>query len=140
MPTSQDAFRVLAITTNNSFSELVGAALKGNRDYFFIARQLKAPELMEGIENLQPHCVVLDFSSAPTSPLELVEGVSWQFPDTAVVAALPADQVAQANRAVLAGARAFISQPLDRQELLETLARVRLIHQRTQAARATPSA
>ena len=135
MPTSQDAFRVLAITTNSSFSDLVGSAIKGNTEYLFISRQLKANELMEGIESLQPHCIVLDFAAAPTQPLELLEGVAWQFPEITMVAALPKSELGEANRAVLAGARAFITQPLQHEELLETLGRIRHVHERMQATK-----
>jgi len=135
MPSPQDAFRVLAITSNDSLLELIKSALGQDPAYFFIDQRLKANELMESIENLQPNCVLLDFVGAPTDPLELIDSLSWQFPYTAVVVALPKDQMAEANRVILAGARAFIAQPLDPKELLDAVGRIREVYQRGQHSR-----
>ena len=137
MPSSQDAFRVLAITSNDSLLELIKSALSQDQAYLFVDRRLKATELMEGIENIVPHCIVLDFIGAPTKPLELIDSLSWQFPDSAIVVVLPKEQMADANRVILAGARAFIAQPLDPQELLATLGRIREVFQRSQESKAT---
>jgi len=136
MTSSQEAFRVLPITSNQSLSDLMKTVLNQDPGYLFIDRHLKATELMEGIENLQPHCIVLDLVGAPTKPLELIDSLSWQFPDTAIVVALPKEQMAEANRVILAGARAFIAQPLDQQELLDTLGRMRELHLRSQRTKA----
>jgi len=136
MTSSQEAFRVLPITSNLSLSELMKTVLNQDPGYLFIDRHLKTTELMEGIENLQPHCIVLDLVGTPTKPLELIDSLSWQFPDTAIVVALPKEQMAEANRVILAGARAFIAQPLDQQELLDTLGRMRELHLRSQRTKA----
>jgi pilus assembly protein CpaE len=135
MPSSQDAFRVLPITSNDALFEQIRSALGQDSAYFFIDRRLKTDDLMESIENLQPQCIVLDFAGAPTKPLELIDGLAWQFPETAIAVALPEEQMAEANRVILAGARAFITQPLDQQELLDTLGRIREVHQRSQRAK-----
>jgi pilus assembly protein CpaE len=139
MTGSQEAFRVLPITSNDSLSALIKAALSQDPGYLYIDRHLKAAELMESIESLQPHCIVLDFAGAPAKPLELIDSLAWQFPDTAIVVALPKDQLAEANRVILAGARAFITQPADQQELLDTVGRMREVHQRSQRSKAAAS-
>jgi pilus assembly protein CpaE len=136
MTGSQEAFRVLPITSNDSLSALLKTALGQDPGYLFIDRHLKATELMEGIENIQPHCILLDFIGAPAKPLELIDSLAWQFPETAIVVALPKDQIGDANRVILAGARAFLSQPLDQQELLDTLGRMREVHQRSERSKA----
>ncbi|MFH1186184.1 MAG: AAA family ATPase [Chloroflexota bacterium] len=137
MPSPQDAFRVLAITSNDSLLEQIKSALSQDQAYFFIDRRLKANELMESIESLQPNCVLLDFAGAPSKPLEMIDSLSWQFPDTAVVVALPQEQMAEANRVILAGARAFIAQPLDPKELLDAVGRIREVYERGQHSRAS---
>ena len=53
---------------------------------------------------------------------------------------LPKEQVAEANRVILAGARAFVSQPLNQQELLDTLGRIREVFQRSQRSKAAAAA
>jgi len=136
MPSSQDAFRVLAITSNDSMLELIRTALNEDQSYLFIDRRLKANELMESLENLEPNCVVLDYLGAPTTPLELIDSLSWQFPDMAIVVVLPTDQMVEANRVILAGARAFIAQPIDKQELMDVLGRIKDVHQRSQRSKA----
>jgi pilus assembly protein CpaE len=136
MPSSQDAFRVLAITSNESVLALIRSALSQDPSYMFIDRQLKGDELMESLENLQPNCVILDYAGAPSAPLELIDSLAWQFPDTAVVVVLPKDEIGQANRVILAGARAFLAQPIEERELLDVLGRIKDVHQRTQRSKA----
>lgn len=132
MPSPQDAFRVLAITTSDALFTSVKSALGKDENYLFIDRRLKPNDLMEALESLQPHCLVLDFVNSPTKPLELVDSLAWQFPQMAIVAALPKEQIPEANKVILAGARAFIAQPLVDQELLETIGRIREMHLRSQ--------
>jgi DNA-binding NtrC family response regulator len=140
MPSSQDAFPVLAITSNDSLWELIKSTLSRDQAYLFIDQRLKADELMESIESLRPQCIILDFLGAPTKPLELIDSLAWQFPDTAIIVVLPKEQVAEANRVILAGARAFVAQPLNQQELLDTLGRIREVFQRSQRSRAAAAA
>ena len=136
MPTSDDAYRVLTISSSEPLRAVIRTALSEDPAYLLIDRRLKAGELMESIENLQPHCIVLDYAGTPTKPLELIDNLAWQFPDTAIVVALPSDQMAEASRVTLAGARAFLAQPLEQQELLDALARMKELHQRGQRAKA----
>ena len=136
MTNSPEAFRLLALTSNDALFELLKSTFHENPEYLFIDRRLKATELMESIENLQPNCIVLDYVGSPTKPLELIDGLAWQFPETALVVAIPQEQMAEANRVILAGARAFLTQPLEKQDLLETVGRMREVYQRTLRSRA----
>ncbi len=140
MPSPQDAFRVLAITTNDGLFSSVKSTLAKDSTYLFIDRRPKPNDLMEVLENLQPNCVVLDFLNAPAKPLDLVDKLAWQFPQMAIVAALPHDQMPEANKVILAGARAFIAQPLAEQEFLETIGRIREVHLRSQGMKAAEGA
>lgn len=132
MPSPQNAFRVLAITSSESVFGSVKAALATDPAYLFIDRRLKAGDVMESIETIQPDCLVLDFQNSLTKPLELVESLSWQFPHMAIVAALGPEQMSDVNKVILAGARAFVGLPLGQQELLETLGHLKDVQQRSQ--------
>ena len=136
MTDTLDAYRVLPITSSEHLSGVIREALAQDPGYLLIDRRLDADQLMESIETLQPNCVVLDFVGAPANPLELIESLSWQFPEMAIVVVLPEDQLGEANRVVLAGARAFLGQPLAPQELLDTLAHMRAAYLRTQRSKA----
>lgn len=132
MPTNpQDPIRVLAISSNELMLDLIKTALERDTRYFFIDQQKLDDELMEGIEKLQPNCILLDYLSSIANPLELIDSISLQFPEIIIVAILPEDKTIEANHVVLAGAHAFIVQPFNQKELLDTLGRVKELHQRS---------
>lgn len=140
MTNPPEAFRLLALTANDSLFDLLKSTFREDPEYLFIDRRLKANELMESIENLQPNCIVLDYVGSPTKPLELIDSLAWQFPDTAIVVAIPQEQKTEANRVILAGARAFLTQPLEKQDVLETVGRMREVYLRTLRSKAAASA
>jgi len=135
MPNSQEPIRVLTISSNELMLDLIKTALLRDPSYSFIDRQELDQDLMEGIENTKPDCILLDFLSPAANPLDLVDSLSLQFPEMMVVVILPEDKVGEANRVILAGARAFIVQPFNQKELLATLGRIKELYQRSQQMR-----
>ena len=135
MPNPPELFRVMPITSNAAMLEQIRTALNDQPDYLLIDRQAGDDELMEALENARPNCVLLDFLGPPANPLGMIDSLSLQFPDMTVVVLLPANKLAEANRLILAGARAFISQPFSDKELLDTLGRTRELHQRSQRSK-----
>jgi pilus assembly protein CpaE len=137
MSASQYPFRVLPISSDKMMLDLIKTTLNSDPSYFFIDNQNFDDDLMECIEKLEPSCILLDYSNSTVAhPLDLIDSISLQFPEIIIVAVLPRDKVAEANRVVLAGARAFLVQPFDQKELLDTLGRTKEFYQRGHKAKA----
>jgi pilus assembly protein CpaE len=135
MPNSKDLMRILSITSNELMLELIKTALEREEGYFFIESQETGNEVLENIEKLRPNCILLDYLSSLADPLELIDSISMEFPDIMVIVILPEDKTDKANQVILAGARAFIIQPFNQKQLLETLGRMKELYQRTQQAK-----
>lgn len=86
---------------------------------------------MDGIYSLQPDYILLDFDYEGTDALSLIDSVTMQFPEIVVVVLLPQNKIDQSNNVILAGARAFLMQPLSQAQLLSTLQRVKELVART---------
>ena len=139
MPNPQDPIRVLAISSNESMQGSIKAALDKEKSYFFIEFEKLGENLIESIEQLQPNCILLDYLYQNGSSLDLIDSLSLQFPEVIVVVILPQDKIADANRAILAGARAFMVQPFNQKDLLDTLRRIKELYQRSQLGKGSDS-
>ena len=125
MPNPQDPIRVLAISSNESMQGSIKIALDNEKNYFFIEFEKLGENLIEGIEQLQPNCILLDYLYQNGNSLDLIDSLSLQLPEVIVVVILPQDKIAEANRVILAGARAFMIQPFNQKDLLDTLKRIK---------------
>lgn len=140
MTNAQDQIRVLAISSNELMLELIKTSLDKERNYFFIDYQKLGGDLMEGIEQSQPNCILLDYLYQAGNPLDLIDSISLKFPDMILVIILPQDKITEANRAILAGARAFMVQPFEQKDLLDTLRRIKELYQRSHQGKTDASA
>jgi pilus assembly protein CpaE len=132
MSNTQDPLRVLSITSNEHLGRLIRTTLETEVNYFLIGPQEFNNDLMEDIEEKQPTCILLDYLSPADNLINLVDNISLQFPEVMVVVILPEDKASEVNNVILAGARAFMVQPFTQKELLDTMARVRELYQRSQ--------
>ncbi len=137
MPNSQDPIRVLTISSNELMLELIKTALEREASYLYITHQEMGDDLMEDIDKLKPNCILLDYLSTVAKPIDLIDSISIQFPEITIVTILPEDRIAEANRVILAGARAFIVQPFNQNELLGTLGHIKDLYQRSRQAKVT---
>ena len=140
MTNIQDQIRVLAISSNELMLELIKTSLDKENNYYFIEYQKLGGNLMEGIEQTQPNCILLDYLYQGGNPLDLIDRISLQFPEVIIVIILPQDKITEANRAILAGARAFMVQPFDQKDLLDTLKRIKELYKRSHQGKVDPSA
>ena len=111
MSTTQDPIRTLPITSNELMLDIIKSVLENEPNYFLLDRQELNDALMENIENLRPDCILLDYLSQSANLFNLIDNISLQFPEVMTVVILPEDKISDANRVILAGARAFIIQP-----------------------------
>lgn len=139
MTNAQDPIRVLAISSNESMVELIKTSLDKEKSYFFIQYQKLGNSLVEDIQQFQPNCILLDHLYQAGNSLDLIDSISLQFPEIMVVIILPQDKIAEANRAILAGARAFMVQPFEQKDLLDTLRRIKELYNRNHQGKADTS-
>ena len=85
---------------------------------------------------LNPHLILIENEINGESTIDVVEDLSAQFPDVPIIVILPTEDTADAQRATLAGARAFIIQPFTQINLLATIRRVWMLELNRQKAAA----
>lgn len=136
MANAQNTIRVLTVTANELMLELIKTALDRDDSYFFL-EGIAGPEesIIDGIERLEPDYILLDYLTPGVHPVDIIDSVSLQFPGVVIIVILPEDQVADANRVIMAGARAFIVQPFNQNQLLTVLGRLKELQQRSQQAK-----
>jgi pilus assembly protein CpaE len=88
------------------------------------------------IRDAKPDIILVDAEMDGQSTMELIDDITLQFPETAIVAILPNDNPLNAQKAMLAGARAFIVQPFTGVALLSSLRRVRDLENRRRYSQA----
>jgi pilus assembly protein CpaE len=137
MPNPQNPIRMLAITANELMLELIKTAIERDETYFYLEDEIQQQDdqIIESIEKLAPDYILLDYMMPGVHPVDIIDSVSLQFPGTVIIVILPEDQVSEANRVILAGARAFIVQPFNQNQLLSVLGRVRELQLRNQETR-----
>lgn len=132
MPNTKDLVRVYSISSDEKLLDSIKAILDKEDGYFSIETKELNDDLMENIDKLKPTCILLDYLTPVANPLDLIDSLSLQFPEIMTVVMLPEEKIADANNIILAGARAFITQPFDGKKLLATLGRIRELYHRNQ--------
>jgi pilus assembly protein CpaE len=131
LPKMLDPFKVLTISSNKDMLKLIKKSLKTEEKYQFIDPSEIGDDLIESIEVLKPELLLLDYSYEQVNSLDLVESLSMQFPSIVVIIILRQESISEANRAIMLGARAFIVEPFDHDQLLDTLNKISDTYQRT---------
>lgn len=130
MSNSQAPLRILTISANELILELIQTALERDEHYFGLDGVAHQDDLLETIARSAPDFVLLDFLAPNLQLVEMLDKISLQFPEVVTIVILPEDQVAEAHRVLMAGARAFIIQPFNQNQFLTVLERLAELHQR----------
>jgi pilus assembly protein CpaE len=137
MPNANHTSRVLVISELRETHEQVQSAVKLEDDFEFI-KYNKTPEKISGaVEQNQPDILLVDSGPYRDTILEQIDEVTINFPAVAVIVLLAEGETAIANRVMLAGARAFLTYPINSNELLDSLKRVRELQARVVSAMAS---
>ena len=131
MPKNSDPFKVFAISSNQDMLILIKKSLKSEEKYQFIDPGEIGDDLIESIEMLKPDLVLLDYSYEQVNSLDLIESLTIQFPSIVVIIILKQETISEANRAIMLGARAFLVEPFNHDQLLDTLNKISDTYQRT---------
>lgn len=125
MESSPQTLRILPLTNNELMLESIESAIDQHENYTILQPPQTEENIMDGIYNLQPDYILLDYNYDEADPLSLIDSITIQFPEMIVIAILPSERINESNNVILAGARAFMIQPFTQMDLLNTLNRVK---------------
>lgn len=118
------ALRILLVSAREGAREEMEAILDGwsreTRLYWVSQSNLAVARA----QDVMPHVVLVDSDQDHADPVHLIRQLTTRVPGSALIALVELDAMARASQAVLAGARAFVVKPLQRDELLATLRQV----------------
>lgn len=137
MANLQGLIRVLAVSSNEPTLEIIKTTLEKEKSFTFLEYKQPGVNLMEDMDALQPNCILLDYLIQSGNPLDLIDNIAQKFPEMIMVVILPQDKISEANRVILAGARAFMVQPFNQNDLLETLRHIKELYKRTQQGKSS---
>ncbi len=119
-----ETVRILLVSTEEALRDAVGDALTGragdHRLYW-----VSQPELASGrAADLLPHIILVDDALGGAAPSTLIGQLGARVPGATILALVDPDALGQAREAVLAGARAFVTKPVQPDEFMTTLRQV----------------
>jgi pilus assembly protein CpaE len=119
-----ETLRVLLVSTSEEARDEVGAALAGragDHRLYWVSQPDLAPVRAS---DLLPHVVLVDDSLDKANVVMLIGQLLARVPQAAILALVASEDMLTARQAVLAGARAFITKPVQPEELLAALRQV----------------
>lgn len=117
--------RVLYIGDPGPTQEQIATALASQPDFQLINTMSNLDKMIKQIHAVEPDLVLISHQVASKDTLDVIDDIVMQFPDVPLVAILPDSDSLRAQQVMLAGARAFITEPFTQVNLLSTLRRVR---------------
>ena len=116
--------RILLVSTQESTFEEVSEILAehlGNHQLYWVSQ----PELvLVRAADIIPHVVLIDEELLGMDIERLITQLLASVPETEILAIVGWDSMATASKAVLAGARAFVTKPISREDLIISIRRV----------------
>jgi pilus assembly protein CpaE len=131
--------RVVAIGEPSPTQDQIINALGSSAqvDFELVDVIVPSENLVRDIRAADPKLIIIDYQTGEQSILDIIDDLSVQIPEIAIVAIIPGNDPLVAQQVTLAGARAFLVHPFTQINLLSTLRRVREIelrHARLQPA------
>jgi pilus assembly protein CpaE len=119
-----ETLRLLLVSAHeemrNTVSEALARRAGDHRLYWVSQADLAASRA----EDVLPHIVLVDDEPGGANPVTLIGQLAGRLPRAAILAMVEGNDLDMARRAMLAGARAFVTKPLDGEELLGALRQV----------------
>lgn len=140
MPETGNQTRVMVIAEAGLTQQQITTALTSQPDFQLVEVLGTLEKSLQHVRAAQPELCVIDHHINQQPTLDAMDELASQFPEVAFVALLPAGELLLAQQVMLAGARAFLSQPFTQVNLLSTLRRVRDLEARRRISQAvTPT-
>ena len=131
MANSIKVSRILTITNNDLIRDSVREIMQAVEGFEVVQTDAADDEIMEGVYNLRPEYILLDYEFDAVDQETLIDSITTQFPESVVISILSQSNVMHANSVILAGARAILMEPFTNDDLIGTLRRVQELVIRT---------
>ncbi len=121
---SGQTLRLLLISAREASRDEVGEALNrwpGDQRLYWVAQSELA---LSRAQDLVPQVILVDSELDGANAISLIKTLAPRLPAAAIIALVEWDAIARASQAVLAGARAFVTKPLQAEELVAALRQV----------------
>ena len=117
---------VVLITQNSLLVNEVQQALANEPGFGLLKNISQLDALAESIQPSPPSIILIDYQFADEDAiLKIIDSLASRYLSAAIVPILPEAQIHHSNRVILAGARAFLTHPFQKENLVATLQRVR---------------
>jgi pilus assembly protein CpaE len=132
MTAANNPTRVVAIGEPSPTQDQIVNALgtSAQADFQLVDVIVPSENLVRDIRSAEPKLIIVDYQTGEQSILDIIDDLSLQIPEIAIVAIIPGNDPLVAQQVTLAGARAFLVHPFTQVNLLSTLRRVREIEMR----------
>jgi pilus assembly protein CpaE len=117
--------RVMYIGNPGADLDQISVALDPQSDFDLVKTLANLDKLVKEIHSAEPDLIMVGHEMGGQGTLDVIDDIVLQFPETPLVAILPDNDPTRAQQVMLAGARAFITEPFTQVNLLSTLRRVR---------------
>lgn len=132
--------RVLFIGDPGPVQQQISTALGANTDFLLVDVLGPSERLFREIHAAEPDIILVDHILGGQPTIDIIDDISLQFSDAAVIAVLVENDPVLIQQALMAGARAFIVQPFTQLNLLSTLQRVQELETRRKKSEIVASA
>jgi pilus assembly protein CpaE len=126
--TPRETLRILLISASEALRTEIGEALKqgaGDHRFYWVSQS----ELVQvRAQDLLPHVVLVDENLGGADMLSLIVQLTTRLPEAAILALVENGAMNRARQAVLAGARGFVTKPLQTEDFLATLRQILAQH------------
>jgi pilus assembly protein CpaE len=126
--TPNETLRILLISASEALRTEIGEALKqgaGDHRFYWVSQS----ELVQvRAQDLLPHVVLVDENLGGADMLSLIVQLTTRLPEAAILALVENGAMNRARQAVLAGARGFVTKPLQAEDFLVTLRQILTQH------------
>ena len=119
-----ETLRILLVSTQESVREEVEQALAGLPGDFRLYWVTRPDLAAVRASDLAPHLIIVDDALGDVDPAELVGQFAASLPSSALLSLVRQDALETARRAILLGARGFITKPIVPEELLGAVRQV----------------
>ena len=129
--TTLDAIRVLLISKDELFVKEAENIIQSDSQYELVTPELIEENILQAVKMEQPDILLFDYRYFPLEEtFDVIDDITILNPKTATLVVIPEEELANANKVILAGARAFLPYPFTRANLLNTLKRVHELNAR----------
>jgi DNA-binding NarL/FixJ family response regulator len=117
--------RVLAVDDHPLIREGIAALIANQRDIELVAEASSGREAVEKFRSVRPEVTLMDLQMPEMSGIDAITAIRGEFPTARIIVLTTYEGDALAERALKAGAQAYVLKGLIGQDLMET---IRVVH------------